>query len=70
MFTDVFGATRLRDAGRRCLITAYERRVQTQFRHPVFDYRVTWRRAMEVQARMLLGVLDGTQDRYVGIRTR
>ncbi len=69
-FSDVLGATRLREAGRRTLIAAYERRAQTEFRHPVFGYQVTWRRAMEVQARMVLGVIDGTQARYVGIRTR
>lgn len=69
-FTDVLGVTRLREDGRKTLIAAYERRVQTEFRHPVFGYRVTWRRAIEVQARMVLGVIDGTQQRYVGIRTR
>lgn len=69
-FTDVLGTTRMRDAGRRALIAAYERRVETTFRHPVFDYQVSWRRAMEIQARMILGVLDGSQDRYVGIRVR
>jgi hypothetical protein len=25
---------------------------------------------MEIQARMILGVIDGSQDRYVGLRTR
>ncbi len=69
-FSDVLGTTRLREDGRKALIAAYERRVQTAFRHPVFGYRVTWRRAIEVQARMVLGVIDGTQPRYVGIRTR
>jgi CRISPR-associated protein Cas1 len=69
-FTDVLGATRLRDGGRRALIGAYERRTQTVFKHPVFGYQVTWRRAMEVQARMVLGVIDGTQPRYQGIRVR
>ena len=69
-FSDVLGTTRLREDGRRVLIAAYERRVQTEFRHPVFGYRATWRRAMEIQARMILGVIDGTQARYVGIRTR
>ncbi len=69
-FSDVLGTTRLRESGRRALIAAYERRVQTEFRHPVFGYRLTWRRAMEVQARMVLGVIDATQPRYVGIRTR
>lgn len=69
-FSEALGAARLRESGRRALIAAYERRVLTEFRHPVFGYRVTWRRAMEIQARMVLGVIDGTQDRYVGIRIR
>lgn len=69
-FSSVLGTTRLRENGRRVLIAAYERRVQSRFRHPVFDYQVTWRRAMEVQARMVLGVLDGSQARYAGIRVR
>jgi len=69
-FTSVLGTTRLRENGRKVLIAAYERRVQGTFRHPVFDYQVTWRRAMEVQARMVLGVLDGSQARYAGIRVR
>lgn len=69
-FTDVLGTTRLRDEGRKSLIAAYERRVATKFRHPVFDYQVTWRRAIEVQARMILGVLDGSQENYHGIKVR
>ncbi len=69
-FSDVLGVVNLRETGRRALISAYERRVETTFRHPLFGYSLTWRRAMEVQARLVLGVLDGTQDGYVGIRTR
>lgn len=69
-FSQVTGTSRLRDAGRSALIAAYERRVTTQFRHPLFGYRVTWRRAMEIQARLVLGVLDGTQPGYQGIPTR
>lgn len=70
MFTEVLGDVRMRDSGRRALIGAYERRVATEFKHPVFGCRVSWRRAMEIQARMVLGVLDGTQGSYVGIRVR
>lgn len=70
MFSPAFGDARLRDSGRKAIVSAYERRVQTEFRHPVFKYTVTWRRAMEIQARMVLGVLDGTQERYLGIRVR
>lgn len=69
-FSDTLGESRLRESGRKALTTAYERRVATIFTHPLFGYEITWRRAMEVQARLLLGVLDGTQSRYVGIRTR
>ena len=70
MFTDVLGGWRLRDGGRRALVAAYERRANQEFKHPVFGYRVSWRRAMEVQARMILGVLDGSQAAYRGVRTR
>jgi CRISPR-associated protein Cas1 len=69
-FASVLGTTTLRPAGRRSLIAAYERRASGTFRHPTFDYLVTWRRAMEIQARLVLGVLDGTQARYRGIRVR
>lgn len=61
---------RLTDEGRKKVITAFEKRVQTEITHPVFGYRATWRRVMEIQARMVLGVLDGSQDRYVGVRVR
>jgi len=69
-FSTVTGAARLRDSARSALISAYERRVATPFRHPTFGYTVTWRRAMEIQARLVLGVLDGTQQRYKGVTIR
>lgn len=69
-FSTVTGAARLRDGARSALIAAYERRVATTFQHPTFGYQVTWRRAMEIQARLVLGVLDGTQERYKGITVR
>lgn len=69
-FSDVLGAVALRDRGRKALIEAYERRVEERITHPVFHYEVTWRRAIEVQARLILGVLEGSQSRYVGIRIR
>jgi CRISP-associated protein Cas1 len=69
-FSDITGSIRLREGGRSSLIAAYERRVTTEFKHPLFGYQVTWRRAMEVQARLVLGVIDGTQPGYRGIPTR
>lgn len=69
-FTSTLGSTALRDKGRKSLIAAYERRIAGTFRHPTFGYELSWRRAMEVQARLVLGVLDGSMPHYVGIRTR
>jgi CRISP-associated protein Cas1 len=69
-FSSVLEAVSLRDKGRKQLIAAYERRVAQEFRHPTFGYSVTWRRAMEIQARLVLGVVDGTQSGYKAIRIR
>lgn len=69
-FTNALGSCRIRDAGRKTLLRSYERRLETEFTHPVFKYKVTWRRAIEVQARMLLGYLDGSQKTYRGVTTR
>ena len=69
-FSTVLGTTRIGPHGRKTLIAGYERRVTGTFRHPIFGYDVTWRRAMEIQARLVLGVIDGTQPRYQGIKIR
>jgi len=63
-------AVRLTESGRKALIAAYERRVGATFRHPQFGYEVTWRRAMEVQARMFLAVVTGEHDAYRPIEVR
>lgn len=69
-FDQRLGGARLTQDGRRRVISGIETRMQTQITHPVFGYGATWRRTMEIQARMVLGVLDGSQQRYVGIRVR
>lgn len=70
MFVRALGDARLTDEGRRALVHAYEARVTTNIRHPTFGYLLTWRRAIEIQARMILGYVDGTQTRYRGMKTR
>lgn len=69
-FFTLEGVASLKPSGRRAVVKAFERRIQTQFKHPTFGYTVSWRRAIEIQARMILGVVDGTQKRYKGIRIR
>lgn len=69
-FTHIAGTARLRDDARRKVIAAFERRVQTSIRHPLFGYEATWRRIIEIQARLVLGVIDGTQPSYEGVKIR
>ncbi len=52
-------ACALRPAGRRAFIAAFERRLERKTTHPVFGYRVTMRRLIEVQARLLTRFLQG-----------
>ena len=69
-FDATFGTIRMRQRARKALIQAYENRLTTEFTHPLFGYKVTWRRALEVQARQVLGVLEGSLERYKGVRVR
>jgi CRISPR-associated endonuclease Cas1 len=46
-------ACALAPAGRKKLIAGFERRLATEITHPVFGYRVSYRRLLEVQARLL-----------------
>lgn len=56
--------------GRRAFLRAYERRVDQVITHPLFGYQVTWRRMLEVQARLLGRHVMGEIGRYVPIETR
>lgn len=63
-------AVRMTPTGRKALIATYERRVGSEFTHPEFGYSVTWRRAMEIQARMFLAFVLGERDGYTPIVAR
>jgi len=49
---------------RRAFIAAYERRLDQEVTHPLFGYRVSMRRLLEVQARLLARYLGGEIDQY------
>jgi len=57
-------AINLKPHAKRAFITAYERRLDQEVTHPVFGYRVSMRRLLEVQARLLVRYLDGEIDDY------
>lgn len=70
MFTHTLGDSRLTAQGRNAIVSAYEHRVTTEISHPTFGYTVSWRRTIEVQARIILGVVDGTRADYKGMTVR
>jgi CRISPR-associated protein Cas1 len=60
----------LTDDGRRAFIAAIERRLRSTIRHPVFGYDVTYRRALNVQARLLARTIQGDIPAYPAFVTR
>jgi CRISPR-associated protein Cas1 len=64
------GAVTLTADGRRTVIRAWERRLSTHIRHPLFGYSVSYRRAIELQARILAGHLLGELPQYEPMVTR
>lgn len=64
------GAVSLTEGGRKSFFLAYERRMGHLIRHPVFGYRISYRRVLEVQARLLARALSGEIPNYPGFRTR
>jgi CRISPR-associated protein Cas1 len=63
-------AVALTPAGRRGFFQAYEARMDTLVTHPIFGYRVSYRRLLEVQVRLLAKVLEGELDEYAVFVTR
>lgn len=56
--------------GRRVVIAAYERRLAQTITHPLFGYVVSYRRVIELQARLLRAVIVGEAAAYRGFTTR
>ncbi len=54
----------LTKSGRTTVIQAHERRMDTLVQHPTFGYRITYRRVIEVQARLLARFMGGEIPRY------
>lgn len=69
-FTVVADACSIKAHARRRVIEAYERRMDQNVTHPLFGYSVSYRRVLELQARLLSRVLLGELSRYPGFVTR
>ncbi len=60
----------MKPEGRKRFMRAYERRLEEQVTHPVFGYRISYRRILEVQCRLLARHLLGEIASYPEFRTR
>ncbi len=56
--------------GRKKVLKAWERRLSEQVTHPLFGYRVSYRRILEMQCRLLARHLRGEIPEYPGFKTR
>ncbi|MFW6117641.1 MAG: CRISPR-associated endonuclease Cas1 [Thermoproteota archaeon] len=60
----------LKPQSKKTVIRCYEQRMNTEITHPIFGYQVSYRRILEVQARLLSRVLLGEIESYPPFCTR
>ncbi len=57
-------AVSLTPSGRKAFFRAYETRMDQLVTHPLFDYRVSYRRLLEIQTRLLAQMVRGEIDEF------
>lgn len=57
-------------SGKKALLAGYERRMGTEIIHPIFGYKVSYRRILEVQSRLLARAISGEIREYPPFLTR
>jgi CRISPR-associated protein Cas1 len=63
-------AVNLSATGRKQFFACFEQRMNALITHPMFDYKVSYRRALELQFRILARVLTGEIPEYAPFLTR
>ena len=63
-------AVALKPDGRKAFFRAYEQRMDTLVTHPIFGYRLNYRRLLEIQTRLLARVVTGQIPTYPVFVTR
>jgi CRISPR-associated protein Cas1 len=69
-FVRAGGSVGLTASGRKGFFRAYELRMDSLVTHPLFEYRVSYRRLLEIQARLLARVIEGEIGSYPVFVTR
>jgi CRISP-associated protein Cas1 len=63
-FVVELGAYRLKDDQRKKFFSKFEERLSEEIEHPIFGYRTSYRRCIELQARLLAKYLTGEIEEY------
>lgn len=69
-FLSAAGSVALTPDGRKRFLATFERRLSQEVTHPLFGYRLSYRRLLELQARLLSRHLLGEIDEYPNFTTR
>ncbi len=69
-FVSAAGSVNLTPDGRKRFIGTFERRMAQEVTHPLFGYKISYRRLFEVQARLLARFLLGDLIEYPNFTTR
>ncbi len=69
-FVEELGAYNLKQEKRKVFFTKLEERLNEEVQHPLFGYKTTYRRCIELQARLLAKYLTGEIDAYPPLRIR
>ncbi|MCG9128636.1 CRISPR-associated endonuclease Cas1 [Candidatus Poribacteria bacterium] len=69
-FTQSHGGWFLNDKSRKTFYAAYETRKNETITHPVFKYKLTFRRVMELQVRLLAKYLTGEIEEYTPLTVK
>lgn len=69
-FEESVGAWRLTERGRKIFLEKFEERMTSEITHPLFKTKVTYRRCIELQMRLLARWLIGELGRFRGFHTR
>lgn len=69
-FLRVGESVTLTPRGRKRFLQAYEQRMDSLVTHPLFGYRVNYRRVLEIQARLLARAVTDELPEYPGFEPR
>ncbi|MBX3013024.1 MAG: type I-D CRISPR-associated endonuclease Cas1 [Caldilineaceae bacterium] len=69
-FEEQLGAYQLTVTGRKLFLQQFETRLNTEIQHPIFGYKASYRRCLELQARLLAKFLLGEIPAYRPFQVR